>query len=797
MLRLITALFLAGFLFLTVTVTVTLLYYVPSLPSTDSLREIRLQVPLRVYSQERELIAEFGEKRRMPVKFSEVPPALVDAVLAAEDDRFYEHPGVDWQGLVRAAYQLARTGEITQGGSTITMQLARNFFLDKKRDFSRKIKEILLSLKIERELTKDEILELYLNKIYLGARTYGVAAAAQVYYGTDLKSLTLPQIAMIAGLPQAPSTVNPVANPEGALKRRAYVLSRMLQLGHIDRVVYEQALAAPETAQMHRPQAQLDAPYIAEMVRGEMVQRYGEDAYTWGYHVITTVSRRLQEGANEALRSHLTRFDHRHGYHGPEKRVPLAKNATESDWQEALQGLNPIAGMRPAVVTKVDRKAVVAYVMQAGQVILQGEDLSWGGHNRPVHVGDVIRLQPRPEGGWRLAQVPKVEGALVSLDPGTGAIQALVGGFDFEQSKFNRATQAHRQPGSSFKPFVYSAALDAGYTPSSIVLDAPIQFHVPGLVGGVWRPENASGKSYGPTRLRDALAFSRNVVSVRLLDDIGVERGVKYFKRFGFAPEQMKPNLSLSLGTAELTPLEMATGYAVFANGGYLVKPYVIDQIEDYNGQVVLKIEPPKLCADCDQGRPLDLDEDADDSNFSLDSQSAPRVIDPQNAYQVSSMMRDVIRIGTGKPAQVLRRKDLSGKTGTTNDVKDVWFAGFNTRVVTAVWMGTDKNDSLGNSESGGSLALPIWIDYMRVALKDVPQSMMKQPSGMVSVRVDKSSGRLASVGSRNAVMETFRAEDMEKLNAEGIQAQPRISTRSRAPGVAAEPGSGIPDQLF
>jgi penicillin-binding protein 1A len=507
----------------------------------------------------------------------------------------------------------------------------------------------------------------------------------------------------------------------------------------------------------------------------------------------------LQEGANQSLRSHLSRFDRGHGYHGAEKRVQLARNATETDWQEALQGLNPVAGMRPAVITKVDRKAVVAYLTQVGQVILQGEDLHWGGRYRPVHVGDVVRLQPRPEGGWHLAQIPNVEGALVSLDPGTGAIQALVGGFDFEQSKFNRATQARRQPGSSFKPFVYSAALDAGYTPSTIVLDAPIEFHVPGLVGGVWRPENAGGKSYGPTRLRDALAFSRNVVSVRLLNDIGVERGVKYFKRFGFAPEQLKPNLSLSLGTAELTPLEMATGYAVFANGGYLVKPYIIDRIEDYNGQVVLKTEPPKLCADCDQGQPLELDENADDSNFSLDSQSAPRVIDPQNAYQVSSMMRDVIRIGTGKPAQVLRRKDLSGKTGTTNDVKDVWFAGFNTRIVTAVWMGTDKNDSLGNSESGGSLALPIWIDYMRVALKDVPQSMMKQPSGMVTVRVDKSSGRLASVGNRNAVMETFRAEDMEKLNAEGIQAQPRISRRSHNSGGdgGGDGGSGIPDQLF
>jgi penicillin-binding protein 1A len=783
-------------------------YLAPKLPPIDTLKDVQLQEPLRVYSRDGRLIAEFGEKRRTPLEFEEVPPLMVKAVLAAEDERFYQHPGVDWQGLTRAVLHLVRTGEKGPGGSTITMQVARNFFLGREKTYVRKINEILLALKIEEELGKDDILELYLNKIFLGHRAYGVDAAAQVYYGARLDELSIAQIAMIAGLPKAPSRFNPIVNPDRARTRRDYVLGRMRELEAITEEDYLLALAAPVTARLHGLSVEVEAPYVAEMVRTFVEDRLGEEAYIAGLRVFTTIDSRLQEAANQALRKNLLAYDQRHGFRGPELRVDL--DAPDVSVETVLADIPSTAGLLPAVVVEVEDKMVTAYAKIFGEIHIPWEGLEWAreyiDENRRgaelesakdvLARGDVVRVQLQ-EDGWRMVQVPAVEGALVALSPENGALLALGGGFDFYRSKFNRAVQAERQPGSSFKPFIYSAAVDFGYTAASIINDAPVVFDDPGLEA-VWRPENYSGKFFGPTRLRVALFKSRNLVSIRLLRAVGIDYAVEYLKRFGLDVDRIPHDLSLALGSGSVTPLEMATGYAVLANGGFHVTPYFVDRIEASDGSLWHAADPQRVCRDCEDGGDVELDIVADAildevvlADDGLDQEPyAPRVLSPQNAWIMNSLMRDVIKRGTGRRALQLRRGDLAGKTGTTNDQQDAWFSGFNPKLVTTTWVGFDQLGPLGRRETGAGAALPMWIDFMRVALDGVPEESLAQPEGLVTVRIDPESGLRASASQPGAVFETFRAENVPR--------QGLVETAT-SPGSTATttPESGVTEQLF
>ncbi|MEJ2575407.1 MAG: penicillin-binding protein 1A [Gammaproteobacteria bacterium] len=754
-------------------------YLEPQLPSIENLRDVRLQVPLRVYSADDKLIAEFGEKRRLPVAYAEVPAAMVHAILAAEDDGFFSHPGVDFKGLLRAGVQLILTGERRQGGSTITMQVARNFYLTREKTFTRKLNEIFLALRIEQDLTKEEILELYVNKIYLGHRAYGVGAAARVYYGKTLGELDLAETAMIAGLPKAPSRYNPIADPARAIQRRNYVLGRMLELGYVDAAAHAAATAAPVTASLHAADIETEAPYAAEMVRAQLFEAHGEDAYTNGYVVHTTIDSRHQTAANRALRNALDAYDRRHGYRGPEGRVTLAPDDTDG-LDQALRERSRVGELRPAVVTAVDGQAATAYLGDGLSVTLPWDGLEWAqpyvnqdrrgpAPKQAADVlapGDLIRVREwQPEEGgetaWRLAQIPEISGALVSLRPGDGAILALVGGYDFYSSKFNRATQAKRQPGSGFKAFIYSAALEAGFTPASLINDAPVVIADASLEDD-WRPENYSGKFFGPTRLRLALTKSRNLVSIRLLRSMGIAAAVEHISRFGFAPEDLPRNLSLALGSAAVTPLEMARGYAVLANGGYLIEPYLVARItEDDKGEVFVA-NPPIVCPDCRADQPPAGDTAAaDDGPGDAAPALAPRVISPENRFQMYSMMQDVIRAGTATRARSLGRKDLAGKTGTTNDQRDAWFNGYNQALVAVVWVGFDSNAELGRGEVGGKAALPAWIEYMETALQDVPDLPPEMPEGMVTALIDPDTGEIASASEPGAIEEVFRAENI------------------------------------
>ena len=783
-------------------------YLAPKLPSIDSLKDVQLQEPLRVYSRDSRLIAEFGEKRRTPLEFDQIPKLMVKAVLAAEDDRFYQHPGVDWQGLTRAVVHLVRTGEKGPGGSTITMQVARNFFLGREKTYVRKLNEILLALKIEEELSKDEILELYLNKIFLGHRAYGVEAAALVYYGQRLDELSIAQYAMIAGLPKAPSRFNPIVNPDRAKSRRDYVLGRMLELGSINDEEYQTALATPVTARLHALSVEVEAPYVAEMVRAFVEERLGDTAYTAGFRVYTTIDSRLQQAANQALRKNLLAYDQRHGFRAPEFHVDL--DDAEVSVEAVLADIPSTAGLLPAVVVAVDDKTVTAQAKIFGEIQIPWEGLEWArayidenrrgaeleSASQVLERGDVIRVQLQ-EDGWRLVQVPAVEGALVSLDPGDGAVRALTGGFDFYRSKFNRAVQAERQPGSSFKPFIYAAALDHGFTPASIINDAPVVFDDPGLEA-VWRPENYSGKFFGPTRLRVALYKSRNLVSIRLLRAIGINYAIEYLKRFGLDVDRIPHDLSLALGSGSVTPMEMATGYAVLANGGYLVQPFLVERIEDADGALWYQADPAAACGDCSAQAPIELDIDrhaeldeavlADDG---LDeTRYAPRVLSPQTVWLMNSIMRDVIKLGTGRRALQLRRADLAGKTGTTNDQQDAWFSGFNPGLVTTTWVGFDQLGPLGRRETGAGAALPMWIDYMRVALDGVPEKSLPLPDGLVTVRIDPESGLRASASQPGVVFETFRTENVPR--------EALVETAT-SPGTTdpVTPETGVTEKLF
>ncbi|MEZ5570786.1 MAG: penicillin-binding protein 1A [Halioglobus sp.] len=760
------------------------LYLSPNLPDVETLRDVKLQTPMLVYTRDGELIGQFGEQKRSPLPFDAIPEQFINALLAAEDDNYFVHRGIDVMGLMRAVSELVLTGEKGSGGSTLTMQVARNYFLSFDRTFIRKFNEILLAIEIERALNKQEIFELYFNRIFLGHRAYGFEAASQVYYGKSISELSLAQHAMLAGIPKAPSRINPVSGPVAAEQRRNWILGRMYELGYISNDEYQSARQEIDHASLHGAQLGFAAHYAAEMARQEMVQRYGMEAYTNGYHVYTTISSKLQRIASESVIAGLIAYDKRHGYRGPEQHLPPTKSSEETieKWREALARTAPIANLLPAIVTSVADDKVTLLLADGST-----PDLPWdngirqarpyltenatGASQQPIAklfaVGDLIRVTQDEEGQWQLAQVPAAQAALVSLNPDNGAIISIVGGMGFEQSKFNRATQAERQPGSNFKPFLYSAALNSGFTAATIINDAPIV-----LEGGsqdeLWRPENDEGKFYGPTRLRWALTKSRNLVSIRLLQRIGVKRLIKYAAGLGFDTSNYVPELSLALGTQTITPLELAKGYAVLANGGYRVEPYLIQRVEDSSGTTLFVAKPPTVCRDCDsptapvkKGEELSMEEIlAGEGDTTMDLPPAPRVMDERVNFIVDSMLKDVITRGTGTRALVLKRRDIAGKTGTTNGPMDVWFSGYNRDVVTTTWVGFDNYTPLGRKEFGGTAALPIWIDYMRAALKDSPEVDRPMPAGIVTVKIDPETGQLASAGQRNAIFEYFKKEN-------------------------------------
>ncbi|WP_409079677.1 penicillin-binding protein 1A [Pseudomonas sp. SG20056] len=763
---------LAAFCGLVLSFSGAFLYLSPSLPSVESLRSIQLQIPLRVYSSDAKLIAEFGEMRRSPIAFADIPQDFISALLAAEDDNFANHYGVDLTSLMRAATQILKSGQIQTGGSTITMQVAKNFFLTSERSFSRKINEILLALQIERELSKNEILELYVNKIYLGNRAYGIEAAAQVYYGKSIRDVSLSQMAMIAGLPKAPSRFNPLVNPTRALERRDWILGRMHSLGRIDQQRYEEALAEPINVSYHVPTPELVAPYIAEMARAEMVGRYGSEAYTEGFNVTTTVPSDLQLAANTAVREGLITYDQRHGYRGPESRLP---GMTKENWQAELSKQTSLGGLEPAIVTAVEKSGIMVLLRNGEEHAVAWDSMKWA---RPFlntnslgprpqqpadvsQIGDLIRVQRQEDGSLRFVQLPAAQSALVSLDPNNGAIRALVGGFSFEQSNYNRAAQAKRQPGSSFKPFVYSAALDKGYTAATLVNDAPIVFADDAL-SQVWRPKNDNNTFLGPIRLREALYRSRNLVSIRLLQDLGIASTLSYIERFGFESKDLPPNLSLALGTASLTPMEIAEGWSVFASGGYKTEPYLIERIEDRTGKQLFNANPAQtptgIAQRAEQSSAVQLS--VGDQPLPPEPVLAEQIIDERTAYIMTSMLQDVIKRGTGRRAMALGRDDLAGKTGTTNESKDSWFSGYNADYITTVWAGFDQPESLGRNEYGGTVALPIWMSYMGAALKDKPSHLLPEPEGLLTLRIDPHSGRAATPDTPDAYFELFKSED-------------------------------------
>ena len=766
------------------------LYLSPGLPSVDSLRDVRLQTPLRIYAADNSLIAEFGEKRRSPVSIDEIPQRFINAVLAAEDDRFYSHNGVDLSGLARATVQLVSTGRIQSGGSTITMQVAKNFFLTHERVFSRKFNEILLALEIERELSKNQIIELYLNKIYLGNRAYGVEAAAQVYYGKSISELNLAQMAMIAGLPKAPSRYNPLANPKRALQRRDWILKRMATLGYITPAEQEQANEAPVTASYHGLPIDLEAPYVAEMVRIQAVERFGPSAYTDGYEVYTTIDPTQQRAANTAIDKGLQAYDERHGYRGPELKLE-----NPDSWLPTLKDTNRIGQLIPAVVTEVNDEFATLLFRDGSTGLLNWDQMSWAKPyidvNRQgrapkapadvVSAGDLIRVRDN-SGFWRLSEIPEAQAALVSLRPQDGAITSIVGGFNFYDSKYNRVIQANRQVGSAFKPFIYSAAVNRGATAATLINDAPVVFNDDKLESH-WRPQNDNQKFYGPTRIRKGLYRSRNLVSIRLLQRTGVNYTLDFIGKLGLPEDKLPKNLSLSLGSAALTPMELATGYTVLANGGFKVEPYIIRRIDRLD-TTVMEADPLVACRDCEKkqeerdktqtfpvpdAKSLGVDDllFADNSRIEQPAEKmprlAPRVMDKRVNYIMYDMMKDVIQSGTGRRAKVLKRSDLAGKTGTTNDQRDVWFSGFNPELQTTVWMGFDQPKTLGRWEYGANAALPIWIDFMREALKDIPETNLSQPEGIVTIKIDPETGKAARPGDKDAIFEVFRKENAPK----------------------------------
>jgi penicillin-binding protein 1A len=809
-------------------------YLEPDLPDASELRDLRMQLPLTVYSRDGKLIAQIGEQRRIPVAAAGIPQVVVDAFLAAEDDRFFQHPGVDWQGLVRALASNVSAGGVREGGGTITMQLARNTLLTPERTLRRKLKEVFLALRIEREFSKEEILAQYLNRIFLGQRSYGVGAAAEVYFNKRVADLTLPEAALIAGLPRSPSRDNPAASVERAHARRAYVLRRMVETGKIDEAARESADRAPISREIHAPVVQLEAPYVAEMARQEMVRRYGAAALTDGYRVTTTVDSRLQAAADVAVWRTMLEYDRRHGYRGARARVDPAVAQDPGAVASALRGYPDRGSLRAAVVVSVGLREATLRGRNGSEIALDWDAMSWA---RPalqgdtlgpspktagdvLAVGQVVYVEPIDGGGNRLAQMPAVGAALSALDPRDGAIVALVGGFDFDASKYNRATQARRQPGSAFKPFLYSAALEHGFTPATLVNDAPIVLPGGGGEDGTeeWRPQNITKRFYGPTPVREALVRSRNLVSIRLLRGTGLGPAMRHISQFGFGPEAMPANLTLALGTGQVTPTDMARGFAVFANGGWRVTPYFIEKVADASGAVVFEAAPPLACPQCSDAPPADAalltgagtaadgsagtatgapvtqpavaaETPPADSGSTPASGSepevpperqAPRAISAANAYVMTDIMTDVIQRGTAQRAKALGRHDLAGKTGTSSDRRDAWFVGFNADLVAAAWIGFDQERSLGEEEEGGHTALPMWIYFMQQALKDRPEHRLPEPPGVVRMWVSRETGAPASAGSSGAIFEVFLEQFApqpgqsvygESVDAESVQA--------------------------
>jgi penicillin-binding protein 1A len=766
-------------------------YLRPALPDVGSLREVQLQVPLRIYSRDGKLIQSIGEQRRIPVRYDQLPPKLIQAFLATEDDRFFRHHGVDWQGILRAAVANLRAGGIRQGASTITMQVSRDMFLTPRRDMKRKMSEIYISLLMEAEFSKEEIFSLYVNKIFLGQRAYGVAAAAEVYFGKSLDQLTIGEMATLAGLPTAPSTRNPVANAEAAKLQRAHVLGRMVELGYISQSEYDQAKNSPMESRLHGASIEVDAPYLAEMVRNDMQNKYGDAVYTAGYKVYTTLDSRLQAAGTVALRTGLLEYDMRHGYRGASAKVDLSKVTTPAQFDAQLEEFPVIGGLKPAIVQQVEAKSAKIYVKDVGVVTLPWEKLAWARRELPdekvdryptqaseiLSRGDVIYTVGRTPESVLFVQVPEAQSALVSVDPKDGAIVALVGGFDFFQSKFNRVTQARRQPGSGFKPFIYAAAFDKGFTPASVVLDAPVVIDQEGKEQA-WRPHEDTGLFYGPVRLRDALVHSRNLVSVRLMRAIGGQYTRDYVTRFGFDKSQLPDDLTLALGTAELSPLQVAIGYSAFANGGFKVSSYYIDHIEDAGGKILQQANPAIACAQCGRisdapsprstaGRGNSLDEAAHDGKSLIPVKNlAPQILSPQVSYLLADMMADVIKRGTGQRARTLNRDDIAGKTGTTSDFHDAWFNGFNRDIVTTVWTGFDSERSLGDfNDQGSRVAVPTWTYFMKQALEGIPRHGVPIPDGIVRVRISPKTGLLASSDDPSAIMEYFVEGNLPKAD--------------------------------
>ena len=792
-----------AFSFILITGVSAYIYYevIPKLPTIDSIRDVQLQVPMRIYTHDGLLIGEYGEKKRVPLKFQETPEDMINAILAAEDDRFFVHPGVDYQGIMRAVYSLLLTGEKSQGGSTITMQVIRNYFLSREKSYLRKLNEILLSLKIEQSLSKEEILELYINKIFLGNRAYGFGAAAQVYYGKPIDQLNLPQIAMLAGLPKAPSTYNPIANMERATLRRNYVLRRMLELNFISQQDYQTAIATQDDSAPHTHPIEVSAPYIAEMVRAELYSQYGSDTYTQGLQVYTTLNSKRQLAANNALYSALLDYERRHGYRGPLGHEELPEHANELEWLQRLSNYSTRPPLTLALVTHIDTDRAIAVTEAHGEITINWDKLKWAQPRnattgrlgaiptQPSDVltpGDIIEVQALKDGQWHLAQTPKIEGAFVALNPSSGAIQALIGGYDFYRSKFNRAVQGSRQPGSNFKPFIYAAALDKGYTPATLINDAPVVFEDDALET-MWRPENYSGKFFGPTRMREALIHSRNLVSIRILRNIGIRYAINYSERFGIDSSHLPKDLSLALGSASLSPLEVATGYAVLANGGFHVKPYFISHVLDSQNQVLYQATPQFACTDCLNNK---------NGQQHLSSELfAPQTITPQTIYQINSILKDVIKRGTGRRALRLGRNDLHGKTGTTNDQFDAWFSGFSPAQVATAWVGFDQPQALGSRETGGRAALPMWIDYMEEALHGIPDLNLPQPPDMLTVRIDPVSGKLAHSHDSEAIFETFRVEHAPREMASAPKIETPVTRENE--GTETSPTHEEAEELF
>jgi penicillin-binding protein 1A len=731
-----------------------------NLPSLETLTDYRPKIPLRIYSDEGLLIGEFGAERRNVVTISQVPENLKQSILAAEDDRFYEHGGVDYLGVLRAAYSNFSAGSVRQGASTITMQVARNFFLTREKTFTRKLSETLLAFKIEHNLTKDKILELYINQIYLGQRSYGFAAAAQTYFGKSLQDINIAEAAMLAGLPKAPSSYNPISNPKRAKSRQLYVLGRLYKLNYISSKELSELEKQSVPVKKRSTISAMPAEYVAEMVRQVIYDRYQEDAYNKGIKVYTTIRQLDQESAYQALRKNVIEYDRRWGYRGPEGFIDLLKNGTnqEKTLNDALDEVNDSDDIYAAIVLAAKPNIVQAY-RRGGEIIeITGDGLKFVQKSltekkepgkKYIIPGALIRIQKNTSNVWRIVQLPEVESALVSIDSNDGAIRALVGGFDFYKNQFNHVTQAWRQPGSSFKPFIYSAALEKGFTPATIINDAPLSFSATQTGGRLWEPKNFDGKFEGPIRMRTALTKSKNLASIRILQAIGIRYAQDYITRFGFDAERHPPYLPMALGSGSVTPMQMAAGYAVFANGGFRVAPYFIKSIEDEKGNIIEQFHPISV------------------------SSGAKRVIDPRNAFIMTSMMQDVINRGTATKAKQLGRSDLAGKTGTTSNFIDAWFCGFQKDLVTIAWIGYDEPKSLGSNETGGRVALPLWMDYMDPVLKGIPIAGYPPPSGVKAAKINSATGLRDDYGD---ITEYFFNELLPPIIDNSIELAPKVT---------------------